>query len=469
MINFVQFAFAKILRFFIGGKNEKQIWLYGGVLTTLLFTLLFSLSSCDNGSTSSPSENDSGIDTSLGTPPDETLKIPDSDITVKKDCADGIFLEFPIPEKTSQYRVHIDGIGQVAESVWFNDERTKGAFFYPFVTPGKEYTLRFAFYSKEIERDGWNYGGGECVGWFDATVKAGSRSKGEVRLLSKGAVSVKSNGEFKFTERPSFQNENVMNGDWNMIVALVEGVSWEHGDDRKTKWRGELNIPSAELTKTINLYLYNENGSWRNGGEWEIDFLCIRPRMEYTYDSKKYTYQWDNLLHETPLLDTGSGLWKVIDLEKADDVEKIKGTWKHEEQWERWYDDEKTLKVKIVYEETLVIETANVTETDVWTYTKPDGDAFTETEKGNWRFEKYESDDGSYSESTEISSDNKTITEEYSSKKHISKYFENEDDGNYSRHYTVKLFENGSTLRIIRSGTDDGEKYEWWNDYKKVK
>lgn len=278
--------------------------------------LLFSLSSCDNGSTSSPSENDSGIDYSLGTPPDETLKIPDSDITVKEDCADGIFLEFPIPEKTWQTRVYIDGIGQVAESVWFNDEQTKGAFFYPFVTSSKEYKIRITFLKEEdTNSDGFVINTpDQTIGWFDATVKAGSRSKGEVRLLSKGAVSVKSNGEFKFTERPSFQNENVMNGDWNMNVALVEGVSWEHGDDRKTKWRAELNIPSAELTKTINLYLYNynENGSWRDGGEWEIDFLCIRPRMRYTYDDKEFTYQWESFCHDTPNLKPEAGQWTDI-------------------------------------------------------------------------------------------------------------------------------------------------------------
>ncbi|MCM1224517.1 MAG: hypothetical protein NC548_59725 [Lachnospiraceae bacterium] len=262
--------------------------------------LLFSLSSCDNGSTSSPSENDSGIDTSLGTPPDETLKIPDSDITVKEDCADGIYITYAIPQgkDVQSCTASIDGIGLVHENYGL-EGKSEGDLFYPFVTPGKEYTVRFIFNSKEIERDGWNYGGAECVGWFDAKVTAGSKSKGEVRLTSKGEIEVKANGDFRFTKEPAFADKNLLdaNGGWYMNIALVEGVSWLH-DDRKTKWRGELNVLSAELTKTINLYSYNENGSWRNGGEWEIDFLCIRPRMKYTYGDKEYIYQWDGFTEE---------------------------------------------------------------------------------------------------------------------------------------------------------------------------
>lgn len=99
---------------------------------------------------------------------------------------------------------------------------------------------------------------------------------------------------------------------------------------------------------------------------------------------------------------------------------------------------------------------------EVVVYQKRNGDEFTEKEKEEFDVGK----DG-----TSISSDNKTITAKYSETEPISEYFADEkyDHPDYTRHYTVKLFKGGSTLRIIRSGINEGEKYEWWDDYKKVK
>ncbi len=483
--------------------------------------LLFSFASCDNGSTSGgkPSQGGNGsqddisqspgIDYSLGTPPDENLKIPDDKITAEENCADGIYIKYAIPQgkNVQSCTACIDGIGLVYENYGLEGE-SEGELFYPFVTPGKEYTVRFVFNSKEIERDGWNYGGAECVGWFDAKAKAGSKSKGEVRLTDKGEIEVKANGDFRFTKRPAFEGESRLdaNGGWYMNVCLVEGVSWLH-DDRKTKWRGELNVPSAERENTINLYTYDENDSWRNGGDWEIDFLCIRPRMKYTYDDKEYTYQWDGFTEENLQLKPKAELWSEIDVSNPADVKKIVGTWnRHFEDYRGYGSPDDLLWVNYIEDKTLIIDSMNVTATDVSTYTKADGDAFTKDdllklisyydyygETGNGiaaskvedfektldnesrvlKFEKilYEKGDAMeetfyyriyYLDSNTILSDNmRTITKKYDGEPElISEYFA--DD---LKHYGVELFDNGTALRIVDGHYENGDKH--YIDYKK--
>lgn len=70
-----------------------------------------------------------------------------------KDCDDGIYLECTAPAGTWQTRVYIDGIGQVAEEIQYNDKKNRGNFFYPFLDSGKEYTIRVVFLRDEDKDD----------------------------------------------------------------------------------------------------------------------------------------------------------------------------------------------------------------------------------------------------------------------------------------------------------------------------
>lgn len=206
-------------------------------------------------------------------------------------------MTFNAPVETWQTRVYIAGIGQVAE-----ENESKGCFFYPFVEPGKEYTIRFVFFRDEEKNDeGFviDYKNDDgVVGWFDAKVTAGKNSKGEVRLASKGKISVDKKGDFKFTEPPRFYNEHLLteNGnDWEVDIGLVEGVSWEHGAERRTKWHSLREpIPNDELTKQINLY--EECDGYDNS--YSIDFICVRPIMHYVHGDKKYKYQWESFVRD---------------------------------------------------------------------------------------------------------------------------------------------------------------------------
>ena len=271
--------------------------------------LLFSFASCDNGSTSSPSEKKSGINRGLDPITDETLKIPEADDSGNKnflaaDNDDGILLTFNVPKGTWQIRVNIDGIGQAAEEVRLNESKDEGEFFYPFLDAGKEYTVRVTFLKEELtDEDGFVINTpNQTIGYFDVKKTAGKNSKGEVCLEYYGKVEVKDNGEFKFTERPRFENESRLTGsgyDWAEAVCPVEGVSWEH-EGRKTRWGGEILVPHARLEQTHNLYTSDYNG-WKNDLK-SIGFICCRPKMKYKYGDKEFTYQWDSFCHDTPNL-----------------------------------------------------------------------------------------------------------------------------------------------------------------------
>jgi len=489
----------------------------------------------EKGEQTGGTQNPGDADDPLGEPPAENLRLPkDYYSAIPRD--DGIYFEFSVPKGArggNACTVSIAGIGQVAEVIALNEKGNKGTFFYPFVKPSTKYTVRFRFPREEdTDDEGFviNYISDGTVGWFETTAIAGKNSLGEVKLTETGEIEVQDNGDFRFTKRPTFEGEQLLTGndyDWTEAVCPVEGVSWlEEG--RKTKWGGEILIPQKLLEQKHNLYTSDYNG-WK-GDLKSINFLCIRPKMnKYTYDGIDYTYQWDNFLYKTPNLTSEAQLWTEIDMNNPADVNKIVGTWKYSNEWEDWYDDKKTLKVKAVWEENLGIESKNVTETDIWTYTKPNGSAFTddeikthfcytrfsdslpENEDEYFVYEEgtfsdgsnlggsagndntpdsddkdnaYDSDDiieQSESKTTykykiyvlhnnySISSDKKTITETNSRNASISEYFADYSDyyKNYTRHYTVKLFEDGNTLRIVRSGTDDGEPYEWYRDYKK--
>ncbi len=429
---------------------------WGGVLTTLLFTLLISLASCDNGSTSSPSEKNPSGGSTLNQP-DESLKIPEDKYSVKEN-PDGIYFEFDVPEKTWQIRVYIDGIGQVAEEVRLNESGDKGEFFYPFLDASKEYTVRIEFLKEEdMDEDGFVLNTpDQTIGYIEAKITTGAKSKGEVRLEYCGKVEVEENGDFKFIERPVFKNESRLTGsdyDWTEAVCPVEGVSWMH-EGRKTKWGGEILIPQKFLAQTHNLYISNYNG-WKNDLK-SIDFLCCRPKMKYTYNGKEFTYQWDSFCYDTPNLTPEASLWKTIDINNFADVKKIVGTWKYNYEG---FGSMNGVQIKVLKDETtLEIDLKNVTKSQVFVFTKPDGSEFTDEEKEKLHIEK-----------EDISTDGK-ITQKYSNTEPISEYFADYSDDykNHTRHYTVKLFSKyGSTLRIICSGTDDGKPYEWNTDYKK--
>ncbi len=437
----------------------------GGVLTALILATLVSFASCSNGSTGdSGTDSNPVIDHSLGDAPAEDLKLESSYYSVKTDDSYGIYITYKIPQgkNVQSCTVRIDGIGSVYENYGLLNE-SEGEFFYPFVTPNKEYTVRFAFSSKENEKDGWNYGGGECVGWFDATVKAGEKSIGEVKLVDMGKVEVRANGDFRFTRKPAFEGESLLNGKWYMNVPLVEGISWLH-EDRKTKWRAELNIPSADLGKTINLYTYDKNGSWRDGSDWEIGFICPRPRMEYeTKDGKKFIYQWDGFVEENLPLKPERELWQDIDINNSADIAKISGTWKYSNGGYGEYGREQIVKVIVKYEETVIIDSKNLTRRVSRVITKPDGSQFTEDEKG---IVGVDSDEG---RTVTVSPDDKTITRVYEPfTESISESFadrEDEEDGSV-RHFEVKLFHGGSVLRMIGQNIKDGKVLdEWHTDY----
>ncbi len=479
----------------------------------------------EKGEQTGGTQNPGDADDPLGEPPAENLRLPkDYYSAIPRD--DGIYFEFSVPKGArggNACTVSIAGIGQVAEVIALNEKGNKGTFFYPFVKPSTKYTVRFRFPREEdTDDEGFviNYISDGTVGWFETTAIAGKNSLGEVKLTETGEIEVQDNGDFRFTKRPTFEGEQLLTGndyDWTEAVCPVEGVSWlEEG--RKTKWGGEILIPQKLLEQKHNLYTSDYNG-WK-GDLKSINFLCIRPKMnKYTYDGIDYTYQWDNFLYKTPNLTSEAQLWTEIDVNNPADVNKIVGTWKYNYQDERWY-GHRDLKVKYYFEETLVINSENVTKTDVWTYTKSGDGIFTKddllkisysicdynnnndgiaaskveefektlnSEPRVLKFEKffygYGKDDTSESEKEEtfyykiyylgsnmtLSDSKNTLTiKQENEPESLSSLFKDweDSDGEVFKYY-IKLFEDGNTLRIVRSGTDDGEPYEWYRDYKK--
>ena len=276
---------------------KNQFACMGGVFTTLVFVVVLSFISCANsaGSGENPQDSQSSINYSLGDPPDESKRT--NNFKVEQEPA-GIFLTFDVPANTfggNRAWVQIDGIGQVAEE-FHKESKDKGSFFYPFLEPNKTYTIRIVFEEAEILNGDFVISSGDVINWFETKVTAGANSKGEVRLKYKGAIEVKSNGDFRFTKKPEFYGESSLTGkdyngkdyDWKENIGLVEGISWEHGEARKTKWRAQFPIPRTSLTEWCNLYTDASTKGWKDSDLIKIDFLCIRPCLEYNYNGKTF-------------------------------------------------------------------------------------------------------------------------------------------------------------------------------------
>ncbi|MDE7290699.1 MAG: hypothetical protein K2N58_01490, partial [Treponemataceae bacterium] len=471
----------------------------------------------------------------------EELKIKENFSAAQN--ADGIQIKFAIPKDTNSYEVYIDGIGLVTENYFGVGNMAEDDFFYPFLTPNKEYTIQVVFFGAEVEIDGWNYGrpdGDGLIGWFDVKATAGANSKGEVRLNDFGKITVEKNGDFKFTKKPAFENESLIQ-DWILGIGLSEGVSWLH-DDRRSKWLTEIDIPNKEiLNKKYNFYTYPRP----YGDVTKVDFIVYRPKLFYEYGGKEYKYQWDGYTLDTNCR-AEEFLLANIDIKKSEDVAKIQGTWKYV-----WEGDVEVYNIPChgVCNETFVISGNNVKNNWSYTYTKRNGSAFTKKEIANWcsyyfsdtlpndcfyyeegefyyDFPNYDSsnEDTSVGESKEdstgddypkpvepstpnenvsdktdtvsrfavkssdgktaykykiytldsnvtLSSDSKTLTVKYENgEQPLSEYFADytSSSGSYTCYYDLKLFADGSSLKIICSGkNDNGTDYSYGSDYKK--
>lgn len=390
-----------------------------------------------NGGTLQPTLDDNqgspySISYSLGTPPAENLNFEKLGLGFSaEEDSEGIYLEFDIPKEISHYRVSIEGLGAVAESVYELDEnKTKGCFFYPFVDAGKVYTIRIVFLRKEDEdKDGFSLGhvGDDgTIGWFQTNAKAGLKSKGEVRLTSKGEIFVDKKGNFKFTKRPTFQNEHLLGNDWAVNMGLVEGVSWEHGAERKTKWNS-AEIPQAAITTLYNLYDAEYTIGW--GNPIVIDFICVRPVKHYKHnDGKTYNYQWESFTKDI-FYPQKIITFEDIDTSNPSQIGRIYGTWKWSDAW----GDNGSHK----YTETLVISAQKIERE----YSNINGTTVMAQGKESW---------DSLSAYLE------------------KEYFEN--DESYIPNRQLKLFEDSDLgrLQVITSFTDsEGEPHTWTDVYNR--
>lgn len=299
------------------------------------------------------------------------------------------------------------------------------------------------------------------TGWFETNATAGAKSKGEVRLKHKGTIEVKDTGDFRFTKMPEFDGASVFtNYDWQENIGLVEGISWEHGAERKTKWRAQFPIPKADLTKWCNLYTDAGTKGWKDDEFIKIDFLCIRPCLEYNYNGKTYRYQWETFCYETPYLGDEALLWTTININNSADVAKIKGTWTGKYEWDET--EHFLAKVHVVENETLIIAGDTVKHNYLYTYTKLDGGTFTETEAKD-----LVDDLNSY----KLSEDRQTIIETYENEgtsllsECFANFYDEKDRG--TGHFDLKLFKDKSALKIICSGTNSEGNYSYYEIYKK--
>ncbi|MDE5581933.1 MAG: hypothetical protein K2I95_11015 [Treponemataceae bacterium] len=285
---------------------------------------------------------------------------------------------------------------------------------------------------------------------------AGANSKGEVRLKYKGAIEVKSNGDFRFTKKPEFYGESALTGkdydgkdyDWKENIGLVEGISWEHGEARKTKWRAQFPIPRASLTEWCNLYTDASTKGWKDSDLIKIDFLCIRPCLEYNYNGKTYNYQWENFCYETPYLGDEALLWTTIDINNPTDVAKIKGTWKISDYWEENFnvDDNHRIPLKCECTEIVTINAQSLHDEFIEIYTKIDGSTFTEEEKGYWENYIYKE----LRDTIEVS--NYTVIGKITENTALSEYFED---------CKLKLSKDGSELQSSEWSNKEEEYYTY--------
>lgn len=448
----------------------KNKFRYGGGVT-LLFTILFCLFSCNNNSSSGDGDqkNDTPpVNTSLGDPP-KSGQLLETQYSVDTNNSKGIYIAFDIPKDTWATRVYIEGLGTVAEEVQFLDgNKEKGCFFYPFVEAGKEYTIRFVFFRDEdVDDEGFvvNYINDDgTTGWFETKVTAGSNSTGEVRFTSKGKINVEKNGDFRFTEKPTFYNEDLLENKWDVAIGLVEGISWDHGAERKTKWHGEVQIQCTNLTDICNFF---EMCPWIP----IIDFVCIRPIMYYEYNGKKYRYQWDGFVKDVFYPPKGDS-FTTIDINDLSQVSKIYGIWVFKTGWN--YDSpfyDTVIPIKVGQTKTMIIsaDDQNLEFKIIEVITKLDDSEFTEEEENHFAL-NYDHDISKAM--SKISDDRKTLTQEYWEKTTLSDYFPDKDYDGYTENYEFKLFEDKgleSELLVCFTAKENGNLLRDYRDpyYKK--
>lgn len=373
---------------------------------------VFAFSSCDSGSSSDDS-------------PSAAYEIP-ADKYSAVENEDGIYFKFELPsEKIARCDVSIEGIGQIAE-LGFGEDAKTGTFFYPFVDAGKEYEVRFSFMKPEIQTDGFVLPQDDGLAYFNAKVTAGTKSKGEIKLSSKGEVAVLESGtEFSFLKKPEFTGAGKSAFEscgvlWYEEIGLVEGISWDH-ENRMTNWMTEIKIEQNKFETPLNLY----KAGGINPKEHTIDFLCIRPKMQYECkNGETFTYQWDGFIYDINYPSQAiARSWQKLG---SSDANKLYGTWICEyedmEDVGPWNSDVESFIVKEKCRQTMTNEKDNTTgiyETEI---TKFDGSAFTAEE-----IKKYYpklADKGSY-------------TEDYS-----------EEDG-YFHVSEVKIIDDDKTIKVI--------------------
>ena len=438
---------------------KNKIRYGGGVLATLFLAILFCFFSCSNNSSSSSGDSDKDktdqkIDHSLGEEISEELEVVETDSSGKKNFSTeendyGIYIKFAIPENTAAYWIMIDGIGKITEN-YFNDNRTNDDFFYPFLEPNKEYTVRVQF-RKANNTDSSGYEiptANVIIGYFDITAKAGAQSKGEVFLEDFGKVQVEKNGDFKFTKKTAFHNESLLKDEWVMEIGLCEGVSWMYADMRY-KWCTSIEIPCKKLGETYNFYTYPRY--W--GDVTKVDFIAYRPIMYYKYGEKQYRYQWDGYALDTNCKPE-SELWTKIDISKDADVAKITGTWESKGEYDIDNLNGHYFPAHYAYIDTLEIDATTVKNYVSYAYTKIDG--------------KFTEEDLSLLWGWDLSSDGMTLTTKYEGDEQpLSEYFADYEDKGHMTYVTLQLFDDGKKLRITESWNEDGEENEWYYDYQK--
>ena len=386
---------------------------------------------------------------------------------------DGIYLEFDVPKsKFSRCDVTIDGIGKVAEEVCV--DKNKASFFYPFVEPNKDYTIYFSFKMPEpVDSEGFVIPthGSDTINEVTKTVTAGSRAKGEVRLLSPGGLKADSECNITYFAKPQFQNEHLLGNDWQIELGMVEGISWEHGDERRTKWHCAVRVPNNYTLDHRNLRdLPSEYEFYEDHSVHKIDFLCVRPVMSYEYASKEYNYMWDGFTSDVnyPM----NAYFEEIDINDPSQVNKIHGTWKYSESWtDYYYQIAENYYISIEEEctKTLIISDDNLSWSTHEQITKKDGSKFTDAEKSFWEF--YNNDSESEKHITTISADNKKITiiNQWLKMTSLSERFADNisTDGMYTQYCKFKLFQDKNQLHMLYYGQNDGQYYEWTDVYYK--
>ena len=423
--------------------------------------ILFCFFSCSNNSSSSSGDSDKDktdqkIDHSLEEISEE-LKIEETDssgnknFSAEEDNKEGVYVEFAIPKNAAAYEIYIDGIGKVTENYSIGS-KTEYGFFYPFLEPGKEYTVRVQF-RKTNNTDSSGYEiltPDAIIGYFDITAKAGAQSKGEVFLEDLGKIQVEKNGDFKFTKMPVFHNESLLKDEWVMEIGLCEGVSWMHNDTRY-KWCTTIQIPNKEiLNTTYNFYTYPRY--W--GEVTKVDFISYRPSMNYKYGDETYYYQWVS----TQPMDTDctaeDDLWTDIDITNPAAVAKITGTWESKGEYDIDNLNGHYFPAHYAYIDTLEIDATTVKNYVSYAYTKIDG--------------KFTEEDLSLLWGWDLSSDGMTLTTKYEGDEQpLSEYFADYEDKGHMTYVTLQLFDDGKKLRITESWNEDGEENEWYYDYQK--